>query len=128
MHCYLPFTPIGWNVQILDWTKNSEGVNITFGPERSGIIEKTESTFKSYIKEGGTIAFSQAYNGDIFVIIIFPFIDKLVSQTDNKLLGKFNPEIISEDFIIKHVSTFLDEMIKWEKSTYGNRVGFKTEK
>jgi hypothetical protein len=119
--------PIGWQVQILDWTKNSEGVNITFNPKPSGISEMTDKSAKSYIKEGGTIAFSQAYNGEVFVIIFYPFVDKFVTQTENKLIGKFKPETITEDFINSKVSIFIDEMIKWEKSTYGNSIGFKID-
>ncbi len=117
--------PIGWHVQILDWVKNSEGVNITFGAMPSGITEKSEKSFRSYVKKGGTIVFSQAYNGEIFVIILFPSVDELVSEADNKLLGKFSPDTITEEFIVDKVSIFLEEMIKWEKSTYGNRLGFK---
>ncbi|MCX6252937.1 MAG: hypothetical protein NTV31_00435 [Bacteroidia bacterium] len=120
--------PIGWNVQKLDWTKNSEGVNITLGPSRSGFVENTGNSFKSHTKDGGTITFSQAYNGEIFVIIIYPFIDGFVTQAENKLLGKVKPEEVTEDFIINKFAIFIDEMIKWEKSTYGNRVGFKIEK
>lgn len=119
--------PIGLHVQILDWTKNSEGVNITFNPKPSGISERTDKSEKRYMKEGGTITFSQAYNGEVFVIIIYPFVDKFVSQAENKLLGKYKPETITEDFIISKVSIFIDEMIKWEKSTYGNSIGFKME-
>src|SRR5664279_4934904 len=55
--------PIGWHVQILDWTKNSEGVNVTFNPKPSGISERTDKSEKRYMKEGGSITFSQAYNG-----------------------------------------------------------------
>lgn len=54
-----------WHVQVLDITKNSEGVNITFGKTPSGIFEQTERRSKMYVKNGGTIVFSQAYNGDI---------------------------------------------------------------
>jgi hypothetical protein len=119
--------PIGWGVQILDWTKNSEGVNITLGPSRSGFFEISANPIKSHTKDGGTIAFSQAYNGEIFIIIIYPSIDGFVTQADNKLLGKVKPDDLTEDFIIDKVAIFIDDMIKWEKSTYGNRVGFKIE-
>jgi len=114
-----------WHVQILDEVKNSEGVNITFGFKRSGFKSVSDKTMRSYLKKGGTIVFSQAYNGEIFVIILYPFVEEFVSESDNKLLGKFDPLIINEDFIVEKVSTFIDEMIKWEKSTFYNRVGFK---
>jgi hypothetical protein len=38
---------------------------------------------------------------------------------ENKVLGKFPPNEIDENFVIEKVSMFLDEMIKWEKSTRG---------
>jgi hypothetical protein len=118
---------IGWYVQVMDLDKNSEGVNITFKPTRSGIIRKNETSMKSFLKEGGTIAFSQAYNGEIFVIILYPFVKDFVSESENKLLGKFNPSLINEDFIVKKVSIFIDEMIKWEKTTYNKKIGFKID-
>ena len=116
---------LGWQVQILNDVKNSEGVNITFEFSRSGFVRTTTKTIRSYLKKGGTIVFSQAYNGEIFVIILYPYVEEFVSESKNKLLGKFDPQIIDEGFIIEKVATFLDEMIKWEKSTYYNRVGFK---
>ena len=119
--------PIGWTVQILDWTSNSEGVNITFNPSRSGFVENNGQSLKSHIKQGGTIVFSQAYNGEIFIIILFPSIDGFVTRADDKLLGRFKPETITEEFIINYVAKFIDEMIKWEKSTFINPVGFKTK-
>lgn len=116
---------VGWHVQVLDRTRNSEGVNITFGLNHSGISEKTDKSHKYYIKRGGTIVFSQAYNGDIFVIIIYPSVDELVGESENKLLGRFEPKDIQDKFILEKVSIFIDELIKWEKTTYGGQIGFK---
>jgi hypothetical protein len=77
---------------------------------------------------GGIIGFSQVHNGEIFVFILYPFIDGLVSKSENKILGKFKSQVIIEEFVIKQVAVFIDEMIKWEKSTYGNHIGFLTDK
>lgn len=118
--------PIGWHVQKLDWDKNLEGVNITFGPTNSGIKTKTETSVKAHIKHGGTIVFSQAYNGEIFVIILYPYVDEFVGKIENKVLGKFPPSAIDENFIVSRVAEFLDEMKKWEESTPSSIIGFQT--
>ena len=118
--------PIGWHVQTLDWDKNLEGVNITFGPTNSGIKTRTETSVKAYTKHGGTIVFSQAYNGEVFVIILYPHVDEFVGQSEHKVLGRFAPTDITETFIVKQVSEFLDEMVKWENATPSANIGFKT--
>ncbi|MDB5268747.1 MAG: hypothetical protein JWP58_1787 [Hymenobacter sp.] len=104
-------------VQSLTYTTNSEGINLTFNNGYSGIYEKTKTSMKSYAKHGGYIVFSQAYNGKVFVIIGYPYIEGIVTQGDAIAVGKFNPEEITADFIYKQVSFFLDEMIKWEIDT-----------
>lgn len=120
--------PIGWYVQKLDWDQNLEGVNITFKPTNSGIVTKTNSSAKSYLKHGGTIVFSQSYNGEVFVIILYPYVDNFVGKSDNLILGRFNPGIIDEEFIVKKVAEFLDHMIVWEESTPQSKIGFNPEK
>ena len=116
---------LDWHIQILDDIQNSEGVNLTFGHSPSGFKEITKTTMRSFVKRGGTIVFSQAYNGDIFVVIMYPYIEDFVTEAENKLIGRFDPSAINEGFIVENVSKFIDEMIKWEKSTSYNRVGFK---
>ncbi|WP_373060518.1 hypothetical protein [Zunongwangia sp. H14] len=116
--------PLDWNVQVLDWTSNSEGVNITFGKKPSGIYEQTETSSRHYVKKGGTIVFSQAGNGDVFIIILYPSIEELVSEKEHKVLGKISPEKITEELIIENVGVFLDEMAKWENSNEQNSLGY----
>jgi hypothetical protein len=115
---------LGWDVQIIDEIKNFETVNISLGFKRSG-LRISGNKMKSYLKSGGSLVFSQAYNGDIFVIVMYPFIEELVTEKENKLLGKYDPNTINEEFITDKVVTFIDEMIKWEKATLYNKIGFK---
>ena len=116
-----------WQIQVLDMAKNSETINIAFNPARSGISENNGSSMRSFVKEGGALLFCQAYNGEIFVLIMYPYINEIVSRKENTFLGKFKPDQITEEFICAKVEKFLDEMIKWEKSNYGNKVGFVIE-
>lgn len=118
---------LDWNTYVIDATTNSEGVNITFGNSSSGIYERTDRGMKSYRKRGGTLAFSQAYNGDIFIIIIYPSIDELVVPVENQtLVLKVEPEKIDESFIYEQVANFLTEMTLWESSSAYNPIGFSS--
>ena len=117
---------LDWNVYVMDFTKNSEGVNITFGKSPSGIYEKNENGSKSYVKNGGTLVFSQAYNGDIFVIIIYPSVEELVTTNDaHKLILKTNPNTIDREFVIKQVNNFIKEITFWENSESSSAIGYK---
>lgn len=108
------------SVQYLSDRTNSEGVNLTFGKGYSGIYEKNSTSMKSYVKTGGYIVFSQAYNGKVFVIIGYPYIEDTVSQAPARVVGKYNPEDITENFICEAVDLFLEEMIKWETDVSTN--------
>nr|WP_294788036.1 hypothetical protein [uncultured Flavobacterium sp.] len=120
---------LDWNIYVVDFTTNSEGVNITFGKSSSGIFESNHKGSKSYTKHGGTLTFSQAYNGDIFVIILYPSVEQFVTPKDgqeNKLVEKINPIKIDKEYIIKQVDNFLKEMRNWENSDSSNSpLGFK---
>ena len=117
--------PINWHIQNFKWKENLEVVNITFGPTPSGIMDINEKLSKPYMKRGGTLAFSQAIDGDVYVIIVYPSIEDILSDSGNKIIGKYSPNLISESFIIEKVSKFIDEIVIWEKSSYGNPIGFK---
>lgn len=89
-----------WNVYVVDFIENSESVNITFGDAPSGIYERNENSIKSYTKNGGTLAFSQAYNGDIFVIIMYPSVEDFVTPIvgyESKLVEKIDPSKVDTD-------------------------------
>lgn len=117
---------LDWSVFVLEPTRNMEGVNLTFGNSFSGVYTESENGTKNYAKTGGSLVFSQAYNGDVFILLMYPNIDGLLDKTEpEKMLGKFDPVKIDEVFIYQKVSEFLIEMTDWESSKSSHAVGFK---
>ena len=117
---------LDWDVFTVESTRNLEGINLTFGNSFSSIYSESEEGRKSYAKTGGNLVFSQAYNGDVFIIFLTPNIDGYdSSQEAQNIIGKVNPSKIDEEFIIQHVSQFLMELSDWESLKSSHTVGFK---
>ncbi len=115
---------IGWKVQELSWIHNNEAVNITFDSFPSELIDCTNLIPAYQFLPGGALIFSQAYNGDIYVFMMFPEIEN-TSQENNVIeLGQYTPESITEKLIVEKVDQFLKEMIKWEVPSLKSKVGY----
>ena len=96
------------------------------GNSISNTYREDDEGKKKYAKTGGNLVFSQAYNGDIFIIFMSPSIDEFnIPQDPQKVIGKVNPSKINEEFIILHVSQFLLELIDWESLMSSHAIGFK---
>ncbi len=118
---------LNWHVQKEEDTNNMQTVNLIFNKSHSDIVQSTGNSSKAFTKCGGGLFFSQAYNGNIFVFIEYPYVESWVSQM--KILGieKVSPEKITEEYIKNQVVRFLEEMTKWEQSTSKkNPLGYKT--
>jgi len=129
---------IGWSMELMGSSTNVEGVTLTFGDIIIGVeptvnetttenaavkVENTE--VKYYTKHEGTLAFTQAYNGDIFIIIVYPTIEEIINPRDTqKLEMRIDPSRITSEFIEQQVANFLDEIVKWESSPLYNDIGF----
>ena len=75
------------------------------------------------MKIGGRfLNFSQLYNGDIVVIIGFPYVVELMEEINPLEIGKFHPSLITEEFIYDKVGIFLNKMIQWERSTQDDNL------
>lgn len=112
-------------VQEVNTYKNYEAVNLTFGNTRSGIVKEKENEIKHFNKFGGALSFSQSCNGQIDVIILFPFIEEITDKTDKMVLVQVQPAEIDEPFIYRQVSKFLHELMKWESNPQIPTVGYK---
>jgi hypothetical protein len=117
-------------VQTVRVVDNQHTVNIIFNRAHSGLIDRSQGQDKliSYIKYGGGLVFTQAYNGDVFVLIGFPHVENNIEETeDYKLIERVSPEKITEEYIIERFNEFLDQMLKWEKAELGygtSPIGF----
>ncbi len=109
-------------VQTIDARINHESVHIQFKSKPSGISEKNGKGLKAYIKWGGGLTFNQMYNGEVHILVTYPFIDELVPPSKRMLLVRIGPDKISEEYIHARVNNFLDEMLNWEIITSGNSI------
>ncbi|TYQ00247.1 hypothetical protein C7447_101857 [Tenacibaculum adriaticum] len=116
---------IGWKVQELNWINNNEAVNITFNSFPKELIDFTNQIPAYQFIVGGTLVFSQSYSGDVYIFILFPFVDNLEIETNTLELGLNRPQDITEKLIVEKVDEFLKEMIKWEMPSHRNKMGFQ---
>lgn len=116
---------IGWIVQELNWINNNEAVNITFNSFPAELMDCTNQIPSYQFIQGGTLVFTESYSGDVYIFIMFPFVEQL--DNTSLELGFYTPQEITERLIIEKVDKFLKEMIKWEVPTYKNSMGFRTK-
>jgi hypothetical protein len=119
---------IGWRVQELNWIGSNEAVNITFDSFPPDLIEKTNLIPSYQFIQGCALIFSQSYNGEVHVIILFPLVDNIQLEDSTINLGIFDPQEINEKLITEKVDEFLKEMIKWEVPIENKKLGFMSEK
>jgi hypothetical protein len=115
---------IGWKVQELSWIYTNEAVNISFDSFPPELIDCTNRVPAYQFIPGGSLVFSQTYNGDISIVILFPYIESKPAEDDILELGIYNPGDITEKFIVEKVDEFLKEMIRWELPNKKNKVGY----
>ena len=115
---------IGWNIQELNWINNNAAVNITFDSFPPELIKYTNKIPAYQFIQGAALVFSQSYNGDVFVFILFPVVENMPIENNSIDLGILDPKEINEKLIIEKVDEFLKEMIKWEVPTIKNKLGY----
>lgn len=115
---------IGWTVQQLDWLMNNSAINITFNTFPASMIEKMNGASDFEFIKGAALVFSQKYNGDIAVFIVYPADLEPITEGDINEIGSFNPNEINENFITNKVAHFLDKIIIQEENVLRRKVGF----
>ncbi len=115
---------IGWKVQQLDWLMNNSAINITFSTFPTSLAKKLDESADFEFLKGAALVFSQKYNGDIAVFIIYPADLDIVAEEDINEIGSFNPNEINENFITNKVAHFLDKIIIQEENVLKRKVGF----
>jgi hypothetical protein len=115
---------IGWRVQELNWISTNEAINITFDSFPSELMSITNKIPEYQFIKGAALVFSQAYNGDIYILILFPIVENISIEKSSIDLGIYNPTKISEELIVEKVDEFLKEMIEWELPSIKNKLGY----
>ncbi len=115
---------IGWKVQQLDWLMNNSAINITFNTFPASLIDKLNVSDEFEFIKGAALVFSQKYNGDIAVFIVYPADLEPITEGDINEIGSFNPNEINENFITNKVAYFLDKIIIQEENVLRRKVGF----
>ena len=115
---------IGWKVQELSWMYSNEAINITFDSFPPELIDCTNRVPAFQFIPGGSLVFSQTYNGDVFIFILFPNIESVQSDKNMIDMGTFAPSDITAKLIVEKVDDFLKEMIRWELPNQKSQVGF----
>ncbi|MBL7472183.1 hypothetical protein [Robertkochia sediminum] len=116
--------PIGWAVQQFNWMWYNEAVNITFKSLPETLQDLAVESGDGELIKGGALVFSQLHNGDISVIVLFPFADPVAADSGSLDLGTYRPDQITEKLVIEKVDEFLKEMIRWEAPTPRDKIGF----
>lgn len=122
---------LGWKVAKIEGIKNLEGVSLAFLDIPSDIVEKVldektqKPVEKNYTKFGGSLIFSQTYNGDVLVLLTYPFIEGDEETPGNEIVDRISPADLTEAYILGHVASFLETMTIWESSEDEHHIGFR---
>jgi hypothetical protein len=115
---------LGWKVQELDWIHNDDAINVTFDSFPAELVDCTNKIPAFQFIPGATLVFSQSYNGQVFVFVLYPQIETEQVDTDIVKLGAFTPQEITRKLIIEKVDAFLKEMINWEVPSLKRKLGY----
>lgn len=115
---------LGWSVQRLKWLQSNEAINITFDSFPPELIDCTNLIPAFQFVAGGALVFSQSYNGDIFVFVLYPDNPQIPVEENILELGTHLPQEITEKVIVEKVDEFLKEMIKWEVPSLKKKLGY----
>lgn len=116
-------TDIQLNVDVNEDLDNLNAVILGLPNKPSGIAElgydpfKGEFPVKQFTKTEGYLSFNQVYNGQIVVVINYPYIEDKVSQRGAAVNGYYEPKDLTTNTIIGIVADFFDAMTKWENET-----------
>lgn len=111
--------------------ENLEAVVLSLGDIKSGMSQEVAEDIRRHlIKHNGSLVYQQLFNGKILVMINMPFIEGYGQPQPPKTVGIYRPEELKPPFILRHLETFLQEIIMWEDydddvEEPNQRIGFK---
>lgn len=120
-------------VEVQDNLLNLEAIALSLGQDNSGIAEDLGKTKRHLIKSNGALVYQQLFNGKIMVSIFFPYIEGLAQPKQPKMIEILRPEELRPPFVIRHMESFMKEIITWEDydddvpQKIGFSMGFQQE-
>lgn len=111
--------------------RNLEAVALSLGSINSGLGEPVgEGLHRDLIKQNGSLVYQQLFNGKILVLVNYPYIEKYGQPQPPKTIAIYRPEELKEPYFIRHLETFITEIINWEdydddRPDENQRIGFK---
>nr|CBL87156.1 hypothetical protein S3_858_0007 [uncultured Sphingobacteriia bacterium]CBL87199.1 hypothetical protein S3_891_0011 [uncultured Sphingobacteriia bacterium]CBL87213.1 hypothetical protein S3_892_0005 [uncultured Sphingobacteriia bacterium] len=109
-------TKLSADIVIKDQVENLEAIVLDLGRTHSGMQEKVEDTDikKTIIKTQGALVYQQLFNGKVMVMIVYPYIDGYGEPRPPKNLEILRPHELRQEYIIRHMEEFLNEVTQWE--------------
>ncbi|MCC6461579.1 MAG: hypothetical protein IT260_13985 [Saprospiraceae bacterium] len=111
--------------------QNLEAVVLSLGSTKRGLGEPVgEGLHRDLIKQNGSLVYQQLFNGKILVVINYPYIEKYGQPQPPKTIAIYRPEELKEPYFIRHLETFISEVIQWEdydddRPDENQRIGYK---
>ena len=90
--------------------ENHHSIFIGFPVKPSGIIIREDKSARALIKKGTILCYHQLVNGKILAYNSFSFVEVLQDRPPIKSLGSFEPQNITEEKILGHVTLWLNSL------------------
>lgn len=109
-------TSLKAKVDVQDNIENLEAIVFNLGRTASGIRENLENTDikRVMVKNNGALVYQQLFNGKVMIMIAPPYIEGYGEPKPPRPLEILRPEELTNQFIIRHVETFLNDITEWE--------------
>ena len=111
---------------------NLEAIVLSLGSSKSGLGEQIhENLRRDLIKHNGSLVYQQLFNGKILVLINYPYIENYGQPQPPKTVAIYRPEELKAPYCMRHLESFITEIIKWEDYDddqpvdNNQRIGFK---
>lgn len=96
--------------------ENLQSVYLELHKSPSGIFKSKGGGGTNFVKNGGALLFSQSYNADVNIIILYPHVEEWVEPIAHKVLRILPPDQVTPELVAIFVEMFFEEMMYWEKS------------
>jgi hypothetical protein len=123
---------IGAHVEVEEKITGLQVISVKLGKKASGIFQQMEDgTAKHFIKDYGTLYYSQLFNGKVQVWMTYPVIEGMMEPRPPIMLGIYAPPEFIDGLISGNFDRFLKELAEWENyddDPPTKKIGFGVEK